>query len=154
MKMLVSMLLAMGVVLYLSRFMVEGSFPIPGLGTSPDASEQGLGEIGNITVEQDVTVYRWTDAQGVTHFGGTPPTGQGEYSKKEILANTNVMQATRTQEEKEETKQRPRVASVGSVYSPEGIKDLMDNTKDLQKQMNDRVAQQEKMMQDILGQKK
>ncbi len=155
MKMLISMVLTLGIILFASQYMLGGMGNIPGFSGSGSDAKKGLGELGNAVLEKDVTVYQWTDDQGVTHFGSAPPTGQGEYEKKEISANTNVMQALKpTDEEEEEPEQGPRIAKVGSVYSPEGVKDLMDNTKDLQKQLNERMAEQEKMMNDIMGNKK
>ena len=155
MKMLISMVLTLGIILFASQYMLGGLGNIPGFSGASSDSEKGLGELGNAVVKQDVTVYQWTDEQGVTHFGSAPPTGQGEYEKKEISANTNVIQAHKSAEaEEEEQTSGPRVAKVGSVYSPEGVKDLMDNTKDLQKQLNDRMAEQEKIMNDIMGEKK
>ncbi len=155
MKMLISMVLTLGIILFASQYMLGGLGKIPGFSGAGENAEKGLGELGNAVVKQDVTVYQWTDEHGVTHFGSAPPTGQGAYEKKEISANTNVMQALKTgDEEEDEPVSGPRVATVGSVYSPEGVKDLMDNTKDLQKQLNERMAEQEKMMNDIMGEKK
>lgn len=107
-----------------------------------------LGELGAPVVDEDVTVYQWTDAQGVTHFGGTPPTGQGTYKKKEIQSNANVIQAIKAPEEEKE-EQRSRSASVGSVYSPEGVKDLMDQANDMKKQMEDRKSQTDEFLDSL-----
>jgi len=108
-----------------------------------------LGELGAPIVDEDVTVYQWTDEKGVTHFGGTPPTGQGTYKKKEIQSNANVVQAIKSPEEEEKEEQRSRSASVGSVYSPEGVKDLMDQAKDMQKQMEERKSKTDEFLDSL-----
>lgn len=124
---------------------------IPGMPGTTGGAAQGISELGNAVVEKDVTVYQWKDEHGVTHYGGTPPTGQGSYDKKEIRANTNVVQATKqTEEEDKPETQGSRIAKVGSIYSPEGVKNLMDDTKDLQKQMNDRTAEQDKLLDSLM----
>jgi len=146
MKMLVSMLLTLGIILFASQYMMKNMGGIPGLTNTPSSgTPKGLKDLGNAVLDKDVTVYQWTDSDGVTHYGGTPPTGQGQYEKKTIHSNTNIMQAQKQVEAKEEPVQKSRVAHIDSVYSPEGIKDLTGDTKDLKDQMNQRTADQEKL---------
>ena len=152
MKMLISMVLTMGIILFASQYMLNGGAGgIMIFGTGTGDTPKGIEDLGNAVLDEDVTVYQWTDAQGVTHYGGTPPTGQGEYAKKEIRANTNVVQAHKIVEEEEEPEQRSRMAKVGSLYSPEGIKDLMDDTSNLKDELNQRAAEQEKLMESIMN---
>jgi len=152
MKMLISMLFTLGIILFASQYMLKDMGGIPGFNNSPTGEvTEGIKDLGNVVLDKDVTVYQWTDSAGVTHYGGTPPTGQGQYEKKTIHSNTNVMQAHKIAEEEEKEVQRPRVASVGSLYSPSGVKDLMDDTKGLQEQMNQRAADQEKILNDIMN---
>lgn len=152
MKFLVKLLLkagvALGVLFVAYRFFLPGmgGFQLPGMG---DKAATGIKDLGNAVVEKDVTVYQWTDEQGVTHFGGTPPTGQGSYEKKEIRANTNVMQAMKQAEEEEAPEERSRIARIGKAYTPEGVKDLMQDAKDVQKQMEDRAAEQQKILDEL-----
>ncbi len=151
MKMLISMIITMGILIFGARFMLTGSDGVMDMFSKQSDSPQGIGELGNAVVKQDVTIYQWTDAEGVTHYGGTPPTNQGAYEKKEIRANTNVVQAYKGQEEDADDAAGPRIAKVGNPYSPEGIKDMINSSKDLQKQLNERTAEQEKMLQDMMG---
>jgi len=128
-----------------------GDFQIPGLSSITEKVPSGVSDLENAVVEKDVTVYQWVDDKGVTHFGGTPPTGQGSYDKKEIRANTNLLNAFKAPQVEEEKKAKSRVSMVGSVYSPDGAKDMMDDAKDTSKQMSEQMAKQEKMLQDIMG---
>jgi len=152
MKMLISMLFTLGIILFSSQYMLKNMGGIPGFNSSPTGDvTEGIKDLGNAVLEKDVTVYQWTDSAGVTHYGGTPPSGQGQYETKTIHSNANVMQAHKITEEEEKPEQRPRVASVGSLYSPEGVKGLMDDAKGLQDQMNQRQADQEKLLNDIMN---
>ena len=153
MKMLISMLLTLGIILIGTQYMLKGTEGITSFINidSSDKKSGGIKDLGNAVLEKDVTVYQWTDSSGVTHYGGTPPSGQGQYEKKTIHSNTNIMQAHKVAEEEEEPEQRARVARVGSVYSPEGVKNLMDDAKGLQDQLNQRNADQEKMLNDIMN---
>ncbi len=151
MKMLISMVLALGIGLFASQYMLKGMGGIPGFGGESEPASSGLNNLGNALNDENVTVYQWIDAQGVTHYGSTPPTGQGSYEIKQIQANANLMQAHKSRPEEEEADtQRPKVAKVGSLYTPEGVKGMMDDASKLQEQMNQRTAEQEKMMQDIM----
>lgn len=143
MKFFVKLLLKAGVTL--GVLFIAYRFLLPGMDgfqmtVTPDKSIKGLGELGEPLVEKDITVYQWKDKDGVTHFGGTPPTGQGTYEKKELRANTNVMQALKIQEEEEEETSSQKVTSVGSPYSAEGVKKLLDDAKGIEDQMNERKA--------------
>lgn len=152
MKFFVKLLLKAGVtlgVLFIAyRFLLPGmgGFQMPGF---PEKGVKGMGEIGEPLVEKDITVYQWKDKDGVTHFGGTPPTGQGTYEKKEILANTNVMQALTSQEEEEEETSSQKVTRVGSPYSADGVKKLMDDAKGLQDQMNERKTATDELLNNL-----
>lgn len=151
MKMLISMVLTLGIVLFASQYMLKGMGGIPGFGGSSEPASSGLNNMGNALQDEDITVYQWTDAQGVTHYGSTPPTGQGSYEVKQIQANANLMQAHKSRPEEEEVDtQRSKVAKVGTLYTPEGVKGLMDDASKLKEQMNQHTAEQEKMMEELM----
>lgn len=152
MKFFIKLLLKAGVtlgVLFIAyRFLLPnmGSFQLPG---TPENASTGLGEIGAPIVEEDVTVYKWTDEQGVTHFGGTPPTGQGHYEKKEIHSNANVIQAIKAPQEEDKEEQRSSSTSIGSVYTPGGAKELIDKAKDIQNQMDERKSKTDEILNSL-----
>lgn len=128
-----------------------GGFQIPDFSSISEKIPGNVSELENAVIEKDVTVYQWVDDKGVTHFGGTPPTGQGSYDKKEIKANTNLLNAYKAPQAEEEKKAKSRVSMVGGIYSPDGAKNLTDDAKDTSKQMSERMSEQEKMLQDIMG---
>lgn len=150
MKMLISMLLTAGIILFSTYYMMNNMGGIPGFnGGATEKASEGLKDLGNAVLEKDVTVYQWTDSAGVKHYGGTPPTGQGQYETRTIHSNTNLMQAQKPIKEEEKPEQKSRMATVGSIYSPEGVKGLMDDAKGLQEQLNQRTIEQQKLMDSI-----
>lgn len=151
-KLLLKAGITLGVMFIGYKYILTGGFQMPGMPDITDSAQKGVSGIGNAIVQKDVTVYQWIDSNGQTHYGSTPPTGQGEYSKKEIKANTNLMNAFKTpQKEEEEKMSRSRVSTVGSIYSPGGMKNMMDSTKDASQGMSERMAAQEKMLNELMG---
>jgi len=129
-----------------------GEFQIPGMENIVNKAQKGVTDLGNAVVKEDVKVYQWVDDKGVTHYGSTPPTGQGAYEEKNIRADTNLLNAYKAPEKEEEKKPVSRVSRVGSVYSPEGIKNLVDDAKDSTDKVSERMKQQQKMLDDLIGQ--
>lgn len=154
-KLLLKAGVTLGVMFIGYKFLIGGmsGMQLPGLDDmAPDGLSELGDEISSKVIQEDVTVYKWTDSQGVTHFGGTPPTGQGEYESKTIHANANTMNALKIPEEVEEEKARgSRITRVGSVYSPEGVKDVVTDAQDLQKMMDDRMAEQQELLNSLKG---
>jgi len=151
-KLLLKAGITLGVMFIGYKYILTGGigFQIPGMQDVTSKAGKSLGELGNAVVDKEVTVYQWVDAQGHTHYESTPPTGQGNYLKKSIRTSTNIMNAQKIAEEEErEETQKSRVARVGSVYSPEGVKDLMDDAKNTSKLLEDRAAEQEKLLNEL-----
>jgi len=137
----------------LTGYMGGGDVTLPGTADMTGSASKGIKSLGNAVSDKDVTVYQWVDDKGVTHFGGSPPTGQGEYIKRSIQANTNVINAVKPRKKEPKiASSRSRSSRVGQLYSKGGIKNLMDNTKETSQQMSDQITQQDKALQDIMGQ--
>ena len=158
MKFLVKLLLKAGITLAVMfigyKYIVTGGaggFQFFGISNITEDVSNGVSGIGNALVDEEVTVYKWVDDKGVTHFGGNPPTGQGAYNKQEIRTNTNIVNAHKIQEEEEKKPARGRVTQVGNLYTPEGIKDLMDDAKNTSQEMNDRMLEQQKVLDNLMG---
>ena len=49
--------------------------------------------------------------------------------------------------------QKPNVISLGSPYSPQGMKDMINDSLQLQEQLTEQQAGQEKMIEEMLNQK-
>jgi len=71
--------------------------------------------------KQDL-IYRWTDAEGVTHFTNTPPPAGVEYTVKGYDPNTNLIQSV--QPEKPEEPPQPKAVQAARKTAPEGLEDI------------------------------
>ncbi len=121
----------------------------------PDFSMPDLPDVGTITpsVEglggKDI-FYKWYDADADVQFTTEPPPDGIEYTIKGYDPNTNVIQAVKLPEKKAEAKaqvssQKKTGSAVetGSPYSKEGIKKLFEDAKNIEKQLNQRMQNQE-----------
>ena len=94
--------------------------------------------------------YKWYDSQGEVQFTTEPPPDGIDYTVKEFDPNTNVIQAVKptTQETVEQAPQTGKPAEVGSAevtenaYSKESIEKLFEDTKNIEKLLNDRLKNQ------------
>ena len=106
-----------------------------------------------VVTDKEFEVYKWVDEHGVTQFGGKPPQ-VGTASEKIILSpNANVIDAVKMPEKEALETAKPQVYSVGSPYSPDGMKKLVDDSMNVQEMLNQRQADQDKMMQGMFKQK-
>ena len=94
--------------------------------------------------------YKWYDADGNVQFTTEPPANGIEYTIKGYDPNTNVIQAVempRVESDGEDSnpvKQKPAdPVADENPYSPESIKKLFEDTKNIEKILNQRLQQQE-----------
>jgi len=106
--------------------------------------------IQSVTTDRDVEVYKWRDEQGVMHFGEAPPQQDSGVEKIELKARLNVMKAVKAEEEVEEMGSRSDQVMGINPYSPQGVSDLMDQTRDLAKTLNKKQEDQKKMLDNMM----
>ena len=100
-------------------------------------------------------IFNWTDNEGNIQFSNSlPPTGV-EYTVKDYDPNLNVIQAVEVpvdepEEElnSESEKHITGTGDIGNPYSPEKLEKLFEDTKNIEKLLNQRIRNQEA----ILGQ--
>lgn len=127
-----------------------GSLPDFMKGMTQEAPKKPM-NISNAVTDQDVTVYKWVDDQGRTHFSSTPPTGQ-ETETMQLRADANVVQAVKTLDDEEEEASAGSVLSLGKAasegeglpnpYSPEGVKQLIEDAQKVKEMLDQRYQQQ------------
>jgi hypothetical protein len=111
--------------------------------------------ITNVTTDEKVQVYKWRDEYGVMQFTNTPPPETSQAELVELTPNTNIVKAIEVPEdEPEQASSGPRVMSVGNPYTPGGMKELVDTTSSLADQMNQKQLEQQKLMEQIMGNQK
>lgn len=102
----------------------------------------------NVVSDEKVQVYKWRDENGVMQFSNTPPpTGSGA-EQVELDPNSNLMQAVKVPEEKEEPAEMAKVESP-SPYSVKGMKKAVDDAKGIEQLLQQRHEDQRKMMNDL-----
>ena len=116
---------------------------------------KGVEGVGNAVTNEDVTIYQWTDEKGVKHYSNTQPAGES-VNELVLPANANVIQAVKAPPEKEQKEARGgQVTSLlKSPYSPGGGKEMIDQTTDLKNTLNQRMQEQQNILEQISGHKK
>ena len=123
-------------------------------GGGSEKSDKLPQNIQQVVTDKKVEVYKWVDEHGVTQFGQSPPEQGVESEKITLSPDTNVVDALKIAEEEPEIEEKPSVFSLGSPYSPGGMKDLVEDSINTQEMLNQRQTEQEQMMQDLFGKKK
>lgn len=104
--------------------------------------------ISNFASGGKQTVYKWVDEDGVTQYSAEAPSADQQVKTLELDPNTNIVQGVQMPEdEKEEKTSKPEISMpTGAIYSPESIKKLVDDAKNIEKLLQDRVDTQEKIL--------
>ncbi len=100
---------------------------------------------------EDTYLYKWRDAKGVIHYTSEKPSNNiANIESIKINNDTNVVPSVSSNEE--ESVQQQSVASElpteipPNLYSPEGVKQLIDKAKNVQYQMNEQLQEQENII--------
>ncbi|MCP4433353.1 MAG: DUF4124 domain-containing protein [Gammaproteobacteria bacterium] len=101
-------------------------------------------------------IYQWTDGSGNVQFTNSAPPEGVEYTVKGYDPNTNVVKAVKSTEkeleEKDEAETENKLSAepdgIASVYSPEKINKLIDDAKNVEKLLSDRLKQQNAIIGD------
>lgn len=137
-------------------FLGDGNFAqqfgFGGSGTKEEATVNLPKNVKAVVTDKRVEVYTWFDDHGVKQYSNVPPRDGRESEMIVLSPNTNVMDAIKIPEKEIEVASRPKVFTVGNPYTPSGIKDVFDNTRDVQDTLNQRQVEQEQMMQALFPQ--
>ena len=109
--------------------------------------------IQTVVTDKKVEVYKWADEYGVIQFSNLPPQDGSESEKIVLSPNTNVLDAIKITEKEPEKVAKPQVISLGSPYTPGGMKKMVEDSTNLQEQLDQRQTDQEKMIQNLFPQK-
>ncbi|NNE62894.1 MAG: DUF4124 domain-containing protein [Gammaproteobacteria bacterium] len=126
---------------------------LPDVPSLPKSASTGLTtEAGS----DSTVIYQWKDSSGSIQFTNSLPPEGVEYTVKGYDPDTNVIQSVKLPEETSEeeqvvqTEKKPPSEPDGlaSVYSPEKVNKLIDDAKNVEKLLNDRLKQQNAIMGD------
>ncbi len=149
-KLIIKSVMMIAIFIGISQYFVyimTGKSPLDGL-KAPEIS-LSTPDIKNAVTGGKQTVYKWVDANGVTQYTSEAPPAQSA-TTMELDPNTNIVQGIKMPGDEESEKESPKSEiPQGNIYNPESIKKLMDDTKNVQKLLNDRYKQQDKAFQDM-----
>lgn len=111
-------------------------------------------DVKTVVTDKRVEIYTWRDKNGVPQFSEKLPGEDYEVEKIVLSPDTNVMDPVKVPEEEARVVQKPNVITLGSPYSPDGIKDIVNGAVDLQEQANQQQTEQQKMIEEILKSQK
>lgn len=131
-------------------FLRGGSGDSDNLKSLKDKTPKG---VKTVVTDKEIEVYKWSDEHGVTQFSEVSPADGSKVEKIVLSPDTNVMDALKIPEEKAKVVQKPKVISLGSPYSPEGMKDIITDSLDLKEQSDEKKTEQDKLMEDLFKQK-
>lgn len=173
-KLFIKLIIVAIVLMAVPYYFLGGSLPLPGfiqgMFSGSSASKKPL-TATSVTTDRDVTVYKWVDENGHTHFGEKPPVGEVAETM-ELKTDSNIMQATKIPEQEQEQEDfGGRVISLGkssgsksksgsdsdtegdesefefeNPYTPEGLQNLIENAQNVGKMMDQRQKQQQNVI--------
>jgi hypothetical protein len=137
----------------------------------PTAKKAKLPEnVRSVVTDEEVTVYKWVDAQGNTHFSSVKPMNQTSETKH-LKPDTNVMQAVKIPEAEESDVEKGFAGLIslrkgeknskkgggkgdGKVepyqmenpYTPEGMQNLIQGAQNIQGLVDQRDSAQKKTL--------
>lgn len=127
---------------------------LPDLPSLPESATSGLkSESGS----ENTVIYQWKDSTGSIQFSDSPPPEGVEYTVKGYNPNANVIQSVKLPEakteevdvtEKKDEKQPSVPEDLTSVYAPGKVNKLIDDSKNIEKLLNDRLKQQNAIIGD------
>jgi uncharacterized protein DUF4124 len=99
---------------------------------------------------KETYLYKWRDEKGVMHYTSEKPSGNIQNLESIKISNdTNVVPAAPNNKANTENINQPQLPSTDmpkNVYSPEGIKHLFEQAKNIQNLTNEQFNQQERVV--------
>ena len=117
-----------------------------------DKVDSVKGKITPEITQKETYLYKWRDEKGVIHYTSEKPDGDIKNLESIKIDNqTNVVPAVSAntpETEPAQTQNNPVSTQLPTnVYSPEGIKQLFEQAKNVQNLMNEQFDQQERAIE-------
>ena len=130
---------------------------------APDIAMPSLPKLGGDSKSGETNlIYKWKDSEGGWHYSSELPEDGAVFEQIDVDPNANVMDAVKVSVEEPEpesdsTKKKQKSKKAGkesdeedpALYSPEGVKKLMDDAKNVQELLNDRAQSQKDLLNQI-----
>lgn len=98
----------------------------------------------------EVAIYQWQDSEGNIQFTNEAPPEGVEYQIRHYDPNANVIQSVKLPAEETEPKagETEQPSTTGALetpspYSPDGVKKMMEETRNIEKLLNQRFQDQQ-----------
>ena len=128
-----------------------------GAGSEPDSiaslKARAPKNLTHVTTDKKVKVYKWVDENGVTQFSQTPPQLGGAAESLTLKPDTNIMQAYKPPAAAPQAATGPKIFKT-SPYTPEGMKNVVEETVRAKDQINQRQQEQNALLDQIMGKQK
>ena len=116
-------------------------------------------KVADVTTDEPVRIYRWRDEHGILQLSNTKPKG---VDAEEVVLKPNLSSmdpvkplpeeasATETSEKASSATSSPELSN---PYTPDGMKQLVEQAGELKKVLGQQQADQEKQIDEMLGKK-
>lgn len=109
-------------------------------------------KVSTTNEKKEAYFYKWRDQKGIIHYTSEKPAIEVEVNKLETIKidnQTNVVPAVSDNSAEVESIHQQKQQTTSSIpdnpYSSKGIKQLMNQAKDVQNLMNEHIHQQEQI---------
>lgn len=125
--------------------------PKMGLPDLPGLPESATTGLNSSSGGEETVIYQWKDSNGSIQFTNIAPPEGVEFTVKGYDSKANVIQSVRSPEagtaelgsEDNKDQEKPSIPQdLTSVYSPEKVNKLIDDAKNIEKLLNNRLKQQ------------
>lgn len=163
-KVIIAILIFVGLGYY-SNYLMTGKTPSIDINklTTPDINISKFTDTFSKkieTIKQDISpketsLYKWKDAKGVIHYTSEKPSGDiQDLESIKLSSDTNIIPSVSApapindSSERSSSHQQTQTTTEApsNIYSPEGIKNLINEAKDVQNLMNEQFNQQENLI--------
>ncbi len=157
---IISMLIVLGLMVAVPMFVMnddELMSDLFGAGGGGDGKEsiaslkkKAPKNISNVSVKEEVQMYKWVDEYGVVQFSQTPPPDGGASQEMTLKPELNTMVAPYMPAQPQE-EQKSAGFTPGNPYSPKKMKEMLQQTKDLKEQLNSQMQERDDAVQQMMG---
>jgi hypothetical protein len=157
---IISMLIVLGLMVAVPMFIFnDGDMMSEIFGGGGDGKEsiaalkaKAPKNVANVSVKKEVKMYKWVDEFGVTQFSQTPPRDGGASQEMTLKPQLNTMQKPYMPPKEAATEQAAPAAGFtpGNPYNPAKMKEMMQQSRALQKQINSQTADRKAMMDQMM----
>ncbi len=115
--------------------------------------------ISDVTTDKPVHIYRWRDAHGILQLSNTKPEGVNA-QQVDLKPNLSSMDPVKPLPDdtfattsSKNTASAATSSELSNPYTPDGMKQLVEQTGELKKVLSQQQADQEKQIDQMLGKK-